>query len=324
MSDLREGNEAQAIVIGAGAAGLSAARDLAAAGLSVLVLEARDRVGGRVHTLHEPQLPVPVELGAEFIHGEPRETWEIVERANLLACEVPERHWHLRGGELRTTDEFWSKLEEVLERLKREGGRDRTFAEFLAENREDEQAREAARLYVEGFHAARSERAGTRGLARAEVASDRTGGDKQFRVLDGYGRVTEWLRDEVLRQGSEIRLGAAVTEVRWRPGGVELTTRGPGGKLAAYTAARAAVTLPLGLLREQDGEGAVCFVPELPEKREAANTTGRCTAPSPRGGAPRVRFSTAWPVEGSRVRPSGVEGGRPGDATASKSSARAR
>ena len=264
--------EAQVIVVGAGAAGLTAARDLAAGGLRVLVLEARGRVGGRVHTLREPASPVPVELGAEFIHGEPRETWEIVERANLLACEVPERHWYLRGGELTTSDEFWSKIEKVFERLKREGGRDRTFDEFLAERREDEQAREAARLYVEGFHAARSERVGTRGLLRAEEASDQTGGDKQFRVLDGYGRVVEWLRDEVQRRGGEIRPGAVVTEVKWRQGSVELTARGPEGVGTLYTASRVVVTLPLGLLQEQDGEGAVRFTPELPEKREAARS----------------------------------------------------
>src|SRR5437867_6431174 len=65
------------IVIGAGMAGLTAARDLAVAGVDVLVLEARDRVGGRIHTLHEPS-PHGLEVGAQMIHGSRAPTWELV------------------------------------------------------------------------------------------------------------------------------------------------------------------------------------------------------------------------------------------------------
>ena len=81
------------VVIGAGAAGLAAARELSGAGKRVCVLEARPRLGGRVHTLHVPDLPLPVELGAEFIHGEPDETLSIVAAAALTACELPNNHW---------------------------------------------------------------------------------------------------------------------------------------------------------------------------------------------------------------------------------------
>jgi len=71
------------IIIGAGAAGLAAARDLSRAGRKVLVLEARDRIGGRVYTHRDPESPVPNELGAEFVHGKSPSLWQIANAANL-------------------------------------------------------------------------------------------------------------------------------------------------------------------------------------------------------------------------------------------------
>ena len=74
------------IVIGAGAAGLTAALELARQGLSVTVLEARNRIGGRMFTVHDEKCNSPVELGAEFIHGRFRELW------NLLRCRKNQNH----------------------------------------------------------------------------------------------------------------------------------------------------------------------------------------------------------------------------------------
>ena len=76
MSKQNEPTSCDVIVVGAGAAGLAAAAALAQAGRSVLVLEARERVGGRCWTRRMPGLDVPVELGAEFIHGEAQATHE--------------------------------------------------------------------------------------------------------------------------------------------------------------------------------------------------------------------------------------------------------
>ena len=72
------------LIIGAGVAGLAAAQSLAGAGFKVTILEARDRIGGRIHTLHERHSPVPVELGAEFVHGKAREVWDIADAENFV------------------------------------------------------------------------------------------------------------------------------------------------------------------------------------------------------------------------------------------------
>src|SRR4051812_42921923 len=89
------------LVLGAGAAGLAAARDLSQAGRRVIVLEGRDRWGGRVLTRREPAWPVPVELGAEFIHGEAEDTTEAARAASLLVETLPDRHAWAQGGRLR-------------------------------------------------------------------------------------------------------------------------------------------------------------------------------------------------------------------------------
>ncbi|MFI5238904.1 MAG: FAD-dependent oxidoreductase, partial [Gemmatimonadales bacterium] len=77
-----------AIIIGAGAAGLAAASELRANGRSVVVIEARSRVGGRIFTYRDPLVPVPIELGAEFLHGATPNTDTIIGRAELTAVDV--------------------------------------------------------------------------------------------------------------------------------------------------------------------------------------------------------------------------------------------
>src|ERR1041385_6194720 len=79
-------NNADVIVIGAGASGLAASRELSTAGLKVLLLEARDRIGGRIYTDHS--LGFPVELGAEFVHGRSPDIFDLVRRARLEVTEA--------------------------------------------------------------------------------------------------------------------------------------------------------------------------------------------------------------------------------------------
>ena len=85
-------------IVGAGAAGLMAARELRRRGRSVVVLEARDRIGGRVFTVEDPQLPVAVELGAEFVHGDAPLTHRLLGEAGLVAYDVAGTSWLASGA----------------------------------------------------------------------------------------------------------------------------------------------------------------------------------------------------------------------------------
>src|SRR5690349_24759162 len=98
------------VVLGAGAAGLAAGAALRQAGADVLVLEARSRIGGRVHTRYDPRAPGPIELGAEFVHGEAKELQPLFARGGLRVVDVAGQHWRATGDTLRCIDDFWARL----------------------------------------------------------------------------------------------------------------------------------------------------------------------------------------------------------------------
>ena len=147
------------IVIGAGAAGLAAARDLSAAGKKVCILEGRDRIGGRIWTIHSLDLPVPIELGAEFIHGEAEETFSIVESAALCAYQLPDTHWWSTRGQWRLENDFWDKINCRPNRRIPAFAHDISFAEFLKRQRRlAPRLKQLAKNFVEGYHASHADR----------------------------------------------------------------------------------------------------------------------------------------------------------------------
>jgi monoamine oxidase len=258
-------------IIGAGAAGLAAARALHEQGMSVVVLEARDRIGGRILTHRDPATPVRIELGAEFIHGAAPELDEITRNAGLAAVDISGRRWQSFGERLRPADDFWERLDRVMRRLDNRRTPDRSFESFLAKKpggRRLAHDRRLALQYVEGFHAADPARVSERALAeggspRGDVRERRIG-----RVLDGYDRVTEWLAAPL---GDQIRTSAIATRVRWAPGNVSIELNHPDGRSRPSVDARAAiVAVPLGVLKAPAGEvGAIEFDPDLRSKRPA-------------------------------------------------------
>jgi phytoene dehydrogenase-like protein len=216
-----EAMEEEMLIIGAGAAGLAAARELSAAGRNVVVLEARERIGGRINTHFDTW---PIELGAEFVHGKPPETLTIVERARLKLQTVPNLHWHLHDGVLTKSGEFWSKVEDVMEEMSRYSGPDQNFSEFLHHYKQKTQIDDVesiATLYVEGFHAAHADRISVHGLNKTNKAAEEIEDDKQFRVENGYSQIAQILHDEASAHGAQFHLNTVVEEVNWRRNQVE-------------------------------------------------------------------------------------------------------
>ena len=115
------------LVIGAGMAGLTAARQLAEAGRKVLVLEARDRVGGRILTLRD-QGEI-LELGAEFIHGRPPELWDLIREAGLETYALDGTDVCHKSGKLKKCDEI-GEMFKFLNGLEKWKGADLSFADY--------------------------------------------------------------------------------------------------------------------------------------------------------------------------------------------------
>jgi monoamine oxidase len=260
-------------VIGAGVAGLSAARELTVAGLTVEVLEARRRIGGRILTVRDATLSVPLELGAEFVHGGAPHTEAVARDARLTICDINGDRWESTADRLRPLDDFWEQLDAVMRRLDAKRQPDRSFADFLAERPGGQslaRARMLASQWVRGYQAADPARASERALADGGSPGDDESEQRQGRVVEGYDRIPAHLARGLAR---EPRLGTIVTSVAWEAGEVELTLRRDGGgpALPALRARAAVVTVPIGVLQSPSGEeGAITFVPSLPAYKQEA------------------------------------------------------
>jgi monoamine oxidase len=255
------------VVIGAGMAGLAAARALAEAGLSVTVLEAAERVGGRILTVRDGE--TVVELGAEFVHGRPPELWTLIEEAGLATYERTGEFLRRESGELVGGDENGQdEANEALEGLKEFSGSDCSFSEYLDRIGIPEAERREAVGYVEGFNAADAREASAVALARQQKAEDAIEGDRVWRLVEGYDGITEFLRKRVEALGGRILMRATVVRVEWRG------ERGGGARGArilvedgrVFEGTSCVVTVPLGVLQA----GAIAFEPEVSRVMEAA------------------------------------------------------
>ena len=229
------------------------------------MLEARDRIGGRIRTLHVPQLATPVELGAEFLHADAKESRAVAKRAGLAVIDISGKRWISRSGSLQPT-RFEKRIERVLGRLRDDLKADRSVDDALSSMRTlSAEDRQLATRFVEGFHAADLERISETSLAGSMDDPDAM---RIARVDGGYDRLVGAL---AAAARDRLHLGRVVTRLTWRPGEAVVDSHGASGETSTVGAGKVIVTLPLGVLAAREGaEGHVTFDPPVPSIRSAA------------------------------------------------------
>jgi monoamine oxidase len=248
-----------AIVIGAGVSGLACARRLHDAGADVVVLEARDRIGGRVWT-HSFDGGEQVELGALFVHGERASIVPVIERAGLTFAS---REWSppqvltVVDGRAEPADAvldrhgFWSVEQDVAAL----NAPDVSLASALeAAGWPPERKRLAADFFREVW-CADPDRLSAQGVTRVERAW--TSGQANLVVAEGYARFPAFLA-----RGLDVELSAPAAVVRWSRGGAGVRTSD--GRV--FEGRSVVVTTPPSVV----ASGALAFEPELPPAKRAA------------------------------------------------------
>jgi monoamine oxidase len=259
--DVADAKEVVAI-LGAGVAGLAAARALHDAGFTVVIFEARDRIGGRVATVRTDTWPIPIELGASWVHDiEASDLAETLSKLDINTAAFDyDNDTTLFAGDI-TQDSLDSATDSIESAIESVGGAesDLSIAAAIAAN--GETINPLALNHIDEVELASEYGANADELSAWWGTEEGSRGDDLL-VLGGYGGVADHLAE-----GLDIRLGTAVRTVSWNDDGAELTFDND----ETFSCDRLVVTVPLGVL----AAGDISFNPPLPDSHQNAIDTMR-------------------------------------------------
>ena len=267
-----------------------AARELSRAGARVIVLEARARIGGRICTERVPGWDLPVEIGAEFVHGQPESTLALAREAGVDLVALEDRHALRTPNGLVPGGGVWSRIAQALHsdvaQADTSTSSDMSLSDYLGSASLPAADRSLLVSMVEGFEAAPISDLSLESLR--EEFDNRPPG--QFRPSAGYGALLARLY-RTLGTSVRVHLETPVAVLRWAGlSGVHVLARD--GR--RFVAPRAIVTVPLPLLRpSRDWDSGFVFDPPITAHEQALAHLGM-------GQAVRIvlRFSSRlWPED---------------------------
>jgi monoamine oxidase len=256
-------NSFDAVIIGAGAAGLIAALELSLAGKNIAILEARDRAGGRIYTIDDQGFDGPIEMGAEFVHGKLEITLELLKKADANKTKVEGDIWRKKEEGFEKEEGFIEAYDEVQKKLK-ELKNDIPVKQFLIEYLNEpkyKQTRQSIKSYVEGYSAANLNRASTFAFRKDLQNSE----EDQYRPEGGYQKIVNYLLTELKNKNVPLFFNEVVTGIEWQKDEVHIISTKQN-----FKAKKVLVTVPLGVLQND----VIKFTPLLPDKIRAAKALG--------------------------------------------------
>jgi monoamine oxidase len=251
-------------IVGGGMAGLIAAHHLSTRGRKVVLFEARDRLGGRVRPHDEEGWGLPIELGAEFIHGDAEPALALADAVDVPVQAVPDRHAWRVGTSFESMGDTWKRFAKLLEGASSEP--EESAAEYAKKHLFEREDADLVRLLIEDFHAAPLYDVSLRAMAKEARAAAED--PSQYRPGGGYGALLHGLERLLDPARVEVVTRSVVEAVQFAPGGPCMLTVRKNGSTEAVHVAQCVVTVPLGVLLAEDSR-SIRFTPDLEATREA-------------------------------------------------------
>ncbi len=257
------------IIIGGGAAGLMTAYELSKHKHTVIILEAKNRLGGRIHTINDSSFSQPIEMGAEFIHGNLPLTLSLLNEAGIAYHTTAGNMFHLEKGKFKKQKEFnegWGKLMKQMQELKQ----DIPLADFLNKYFGDDkyhELRESVKNFAGGFDLADISEASTKALYKEW----NTEWEHQYRINGGYKLLIDYLEILCKENGCVIHTNCCVKKINWQKDEVNILTMCS----RFFKSNKVVITVPVSVLKANaHSEDYIEFLPSIPQHIDAAKNIG--------------------------------------------------